>query len=201
MSHGNEEGILGVDGESIPVENITAKFHGDSCPQLSTKPKLFFIQACRGDIDDKGYFVPRGPMSKGDISPDSEEPIEMPVKLPSEADFLIAYSTTKGHTAYKRYTDSIKYATEHSASLGSWFISCMVQIFRANSHQEDLMTMLTKVNKAMCELYTGASPSSGCKQISCQLSMLTKKVYFVNYMSKLQHRLNGIYNDRAQMSY
>lgn len=180
MSHGNEEGILGTDSQAIPVDDITAKFQGgDNCPQLVTKPKLFFLQACRGDVDDKGYYVPRGPSSQ-DVYADSDTFQEMPVKLPSDADFLIAYSTTKGYVSHRRFTDSARAAAANGKSLGSWFISCLVQVLRANSHKEDLMTMLTRVNKAMSEFYT----EGGSKQISCQLSMLTKKVYFAGFLNK-----------------
>ena len=181
MSHGNEEGILGIDSQAIPVDDITAKFQGgDQCPQLVTKPKLFFLQACRGDVEDNGYYVPRGPSSQ-DVYADSDYVQEMPVKLPSDADFLIAYSTTKGYISHRRFTDSTAIARAYGKSLGSWFISCLVQVLRANSHKEDLMTMLTRVNKAMSELYTDGTER---KQISCQLSMLTKKVYFVNFLNK-----------------
>lgn len=180
MSHGNEEGILGIDSQAIPVDDITAKFQGgDQCPQLVAKPKLFFLQACRGDVDDKGYYVPRGPSSE-DVYADSDNFQEMPVKLPSDADFLIAYSTTKGYVSHRRFTDSARTAAAYGESLGSWFISCLVQVLRANSHKEDLMTMLTRVNKAMSEFYT----ERGAKQISCQLSMLTKKVYFASFFNK-----------------
>ena len=180
MSHGNEEGILGTDYQAIPVEDITAKFGGgDTCPQLATKPKLFFLQACRGDVDDEGYYVPRGQTSDN-VYADSSHVEDMPVKLPSEADFLIAYSTTKGKISHRRFTDDRVYAEKRGESLGSWFISCLVQVLRDNSHKEDLMTMLTRVNKAMSEFYT----NGGSKQISCQLNMLTRKVYFSNFFNK-----------------
>ena len=179
MSHGNEEGILGIDSQAIPVDDITAKFQGgNQCPQLVTKPKLFFLQACRGDVDDKGYYVPRGPSSQ-DVYADSDNFQEMPVKLPSDADFLIAYSTTRGYVSHRRFTDSARTAAAYGESLGSWFISCLVQVLLANSNKEDLMTMLTRVNKAMSEFYT----EGGSKQISCQLSMLTKKVYFASFLN------------------
>lgn len=179
MSHGNEEGILCSDHETISVENIMEKFQGnnDACPQLATKPKLFFVQACRGEIDDKGYFAPRGPK---EVYPDTSDNKEMPVKLPSDADFLIAYSTTKGTISHRRFTVDRRDAETHKESLGSWFISCLVQVLCENSHKEDLMTMLTRVNRAMCEFYT----EGGSKQISCQLSMLTRKVYFSNFLDK-----------------
>jgi len=48
LSHGAENVIVGTDGETIPIDTITAMFDGGSCPQLSKKPKIFFFQACQG---------------------------------------------------------------------------------------------------------------------------------------------------------
>lgn len=180
MSHGNEEGILGADSRALPVDYITAKFRGGVCPQLATKPKLFFLQACRGDVDDDGYLIPRGGQG-GHVYPDVGETEEMPVKLPSDADFLIAYSTTKGFVSYRSITVDKRVARTHGRTLGSWFISCLVQVLQTYSHREDLMTMLTRVNNSMTRQYT---VHGRCKQISCQLSMLTKKVYFANYLEQ-----------------
>ncbi|XP_068681135.1 caspase-3-like [Montipora foliosa] len=183
MSHGNERGILGVDCQTVAVEKITAKFQGDQCPQLSTKPKLFFLQACRGEVDDVGYLVHQGQGSH--VCADAGEEGEMPVKLPSDADILIAYSTTKGYLSHRRFTVNIKDAERYGKILGSWFISCLMQVLQQYSHKEDLMTMLTRVNNSLSKQY---SEPDGCKQISCQLSMLTKKVYFVNFLGKNQQQ-------------
>ncbi|XP_044173678.1 caspase-3-like isoform X2 [Acropora millepora] len=179
MSHGDEEGILGADSQSVSVDSIIAKFQGNKCPQLATKPKLFFLQACRGKVDDNGYHVPE---MQDQVIADAGEKEEMPVKLPTDADVLIAYSTTKGYLSHRRFTVNMKDAKLYSTKLGSWFISCLVQIFLKYSHREDLMTMLTRVNNSLSQLY---SEPSGCKQISCQLSMLTKKVYFANFFGKV----------------
>ncbi|EDO31564.1 predicted protein, partial [Nematostella vectensis] len=170
MSHGGKNGILTNDLNFVDVDEITGKFQGTNCPQLATKPKLFFIQACRGDDVDKGY--------RGHRNHHHEE--ELPVTLPSEADFLIAYSTTKGKVSFRRYTPDCAYMEANLASMGSWFISCLVDVLLAYSHREDLMSMLTRVNHAMASLYSNA----GNKQMACQLSMLTKKLYFANLMEK-----------------
>ncbi|PFX24689.1 Caspase-3 [Stylophora pistillata] len=177
MSHGDETGILCKHGETIPVEEITAKFRGGnkSCPQLVGKPKLFFIQACRGKFDDKGYGL-----ESDNVVADNAQYEEMPVKLPSEADFLISYSTTVGCISHRRFTDSTVYGERHREKLGSWFISCLVKVLHENSHTDDLMTMLTKVNQEMTKYKT----DGGSKQISCHLTMLTRKVYFANFFDK-----------------
>ena len=188
MTHGDAKGLKGTDDQqkSIAVEQVTSLFTGNKCPQMMTKPKLFFIQACRGVREDQGYFVPRGHISKSDqVTDDAEE--EMVMKMPSEADILVAYSTTKDHRAYRRITDDEQAMLEHRSAMGSWFISCMVQVFKKFSGKEDLMTMMVKVNRAMTQLYTGGDPASGYRQISCQLSMLTKKLYFAKYWEQEKH--------------
>jgi hypothetical protein len=49
MSHGNQENIFTSDNEEISFEQIMAPIK--TCPSLVNKPKLFFIQACRGGHD------------------------------------------------------------------------------------------------------------------------------------------------------
>ncbi len=48
MSHGNERGIEGNDGSVLTLSEIQQKFSPSVCPGLAGKPKVFFVQACRG---------------------------------------------------------------------------------------------------------------------------------------------------------
>ncbi|TNN08539.1 Caspase-8, partial [Schistosoma japonicum] len=59
MSHGTIGRIYGVDGNSLSIHELTSLFTSDNCPTLAGKPKLFFIQACRGDDYQKGYVIQR----------------------------------------------------------------------------------------------------------------------------------------------
>lgn len=170
MSHSDKKGILGVDGKSIPVDDITAKFKGNGCSQLLNKPKLFFLQACRGDFDNEGHYVPT-----------TSFPGQMLVKQPLDADFLIAFSTTKGYIFHRRFGVSepnIWKAGVHGSRFGSRYIQCLMQILRAHSEREDLLTMLTRVTNTMNEF----DSESGGKQISYHLSTLRKKVYFPTFL-------------------
>ena len=47
ISHRNEEKIVTSDSELISLEEIMAPIK--SCPTLRNKPKIFFVQACRGE--------------------------------------------------------------------------------------------------------------------------------------------------------
>ena len=48
MSHGEREGIYGIDGNVVTFKDILDKFMGRNCTALIDKPKIFFVQACRG---------------------------------------------------------------------------------------------------------------------------------------------------------
>ena len=54
LSHGDSGGkIEGIDEEFITEQQIRNIFHGAACGSLRDKPKLFFIQACRGANQDE----------------------------------------------------------------------------------------------------------------------------------------------------
>ena len=97
MTHGNhQDSIFGVDGRKARVEDIMTEFNGATCPSLRGKPKLFFIQACRGspvnlpsDDENSDY---RG------CNPDSTLSRGL---CPQEADFLLAFSTAPGYLSWR----------------------------------------------------------------------------------------------------
>uniref|UniRef100_A0A8D0WP17 Caspase family p20 domain-containing protein n=1 Tax=Sus scrofa TaxID=9823 RepID=A0A8D0WP17_PIG len=90
LSHGEENFIYGTDGVTA-IKDLTVHFRGDRCKTLLEKPKLFFIQACRGTELDDGIQADSGPINDTDANPR--------YKIPVEADFLFAYSTVPGITS------------------------------------------------------------------------------------------------------
>ena len=55
MTHGDEGGQLcGSDGKAVVTKNMATFFNASNCPVLLGKPKIFVIQACRGDEEDHG---------------------------------------------------------------------------------------------------------------------------------------------------
>lgn len=107
LSHGEEGVIYGTDGPVL-FDKLIEGMKGNGCRTLVGKPKLFFIQvssspvslifliipgfiqmfcscqACRGSLFDEGLEI------EHDAREDESE------KIPLEADFLYAYSTTPG---------------------------------------------------------------------------------------------------------
>jgi hypothetical protein len=151
LSHGCEDGIYGVDDNTISLQEIVTKFR--DCEGLAGKPKLFFIQACRGTNKDSGV----------QIDSDSH-PVNRPVplRLPRESDILLAHSSVDGFESYR------------SRECGSWFIITLMEKLRKHAHEMHLMDILTLVNRAIAGYYT----DEGLKQMPCQMTTLTKFVYF-----------------------
>ncbi|KAK7922383.1 hypothetical protein WMY93_009285 [Mugilogobius chulae] len=157
LSHGDEGVIYGTDGcEKLDV--LTKYFKGDKCRSLIAKPKLFFIQACRGsDLDDG-------------VQADSVDSATDPStdRIPVEADFLYAYSTAPGYYSWRNTCN------------GSWFIQCLCEVLEKHRDLE-LMQIMTRVNRRVAYHFESSSnlPGfTGKKQIPCIVSMLTKEFFF-----------------------
>ncbi|XP_032043171.1 caspase-3 [Aythya fuligula] len=155
LSHGEEGLIYGTDGP-LELKALTSLFRGDKCRSLAGKPKLFFIQACRGTELDSGI--------EADSGPDEM----MCQKIPVEADFLYAYSTAPGYYSWR------------NAAEGSWFIQSLCRVLKEHARKLELMQILTRVNRRVSEYesYSNRPDFNAKKQIPCIVSMLTKEFYF-----------------------
>ncbi|KAL7841046.1 hypothetical protein SRHO_G00247370 [Serrasalmus rhombeus] len=155
LSHGDEGVLFGTDG-AVQLKDLTSLFRGDRCPSLVGKPKLFFIQACRGTDLDAGIEMD----SNSDGSP---------VKIPVEADFLYAYSTAPGYYSWR------------NTMTGSWFIQSLCEMINKYGRELEILHILTRVNHKVALDFESTSNSpifDAKKQIPCVVSMLTKEMYF-----------------------
>ena len=148
-SHGDEGDVIyGTDGNSITVNNVISKFR--SIDSLANKPKLFFMQNCRGRNSDRGVDTVQ-----------ADNPPIIPARIPIEADILVAYSTVDGYESYRDVTE------------GSWFITVLMEVLNERDHGMNLTDLLSIVNKRVARL-----DHRGRKQMSCFESTLRKPVYF-----------------------
>ena len=56
LTHGTKGQVFGTDWESLEIVKIRGLFEDHVCKSLGGKPKIFLIQACRGDDTDLGYY-------------------------------------------------------------------------------------------------------------------------------------------------
>ncbi|XP_007259314.2 caspase-7 isoform X1 [Astyanax mexicanus] len=163
LSHGEEGMIYGTDG-AMPIKSMTSLFRGDMCKSLVGKPKLFFIQACRGSEFDDGIQTDSGPPN--DTIETDANPRH---KIPVEADFLFAYSTVPGYYSWR------------NPGRGSWFVQALCNVLNEFGKQLEIMQILTRVNYMVATNFESWSEDprfSEKKQIPCVVSMLTKELYF-----------------------
>lgn len=169
MAHGGLGELYGVNGDAFPVHQLTLNFTTEKCPSLAGKPKLFFIQACRGDEYQMGYALPvngtneEAPVVKQEIaSPnplhigpqrlESGDPkvIEVPAiaaaklpkkqrLVPSFADFLLSYATVAGFKA------------QRDPQNGSAYIQTLCQYLGTYGRSRSLLDIITSVHREISE--------------------------------------------------
>uniref|UniRef100_A0A0L8HQ77 Caspase family p20 domain-containing protein n=2 Tax=Octopus bimaculoides TaxID=37653 RepID=A0A0L8HQ77_OCTBM len=163
LSHGEDDNeIFGIDGK-VKLDELVETLLPDRCPSLIGKPKLFFVQACRGTkldggavMHDAGGFRAKHQNIKSH-------------KVPLWADVLLAYSTVPGFYSWRNSTN------------GSWFIQSLAHILGSDGDQHELQRLMISVNRKVAYEYesnTNHSHMNKMKQVPCIASMLTKELYF-----------------------
>ena len=159
LTHG-ELNHLHAKDDKYYVEYLFDSFRSDRCKTLAGKPKIFIIQACRGDRLDKGTI----------LSFDVEDSPSCSVRIPQWADFLMAYSTVPGYSSWRNYTN------------GSWFIQAFVTALEEHYKEYDLLSIFTITNQKVAYDFESNTPQHPDfhrrKQIPFIASMLTRRVYF-----------------------
>ncbi|XP_029636230.1 caspase-3-like [Octopus sinensis] len=165
MTHGEDDNqIYGTD-DKVKLDTLVEMLLPERCPSLIGKPKLFFIQACRGTKFDSGVDV------LGGASVDARDIYKKvtPHKVPVGADFLLAYSTVPGFYSWRNST------------IGSWFIQSLAHILERHGDQHELQHLMLSVNRKVAYEYesdTREPETNGMKQVPSIVSMLTKQLYF-----------------------
>ncbi|KAF7711255.1 hypothetical protein HF521_000266 [Silurus meridionalis] len=163
MSHGSAEGVYGTNEIIVTKDDIFGPFTGKSCPSLNGKPKVFLIQACRGNKRHPPVHVQADSYeeeaeAEDDMSVDMNS-LQM-ISIPEDADFLIVRSTIKGYVSYREQAN------------GTWFIQSLCkQLKKYCPMGEDLQSILLCVNKEVSE-------KALAKQMPVHKVTLRKKLVF-----------------------
>ncbi|KAM8939028.1 caspase-3-like [Pelodytes ibericus] len=155
LSHGNEHGINSTD-YPFTLKWLAQFICRQNCKSLAGKPKLFFIQACRGKNYDWGIETDSG-------SGDEEDPAFI---FPADEDFLYFYATPPGYFAWR------------NTGQGSWFIQALCKILQEHGGKLEILQILTRV---ICMVALEYESSRGAKEIPYLVSGLTKQLYLPPY--------------------
>ncbi|KAM7419374.1 hypothetical protein PAMA_016484 [Pampus argenteus] len=166
LSHGDNDYVYAND-DKISIPDITSLFKGDKCKSLVGKPKIFVLQACRGDKHDD----PVTPACDAVDSEVNEVVVDASTvhTLPAGADFIMCYSVAEGYYSHRETIN------------GSWYIQDLCELLKKYGNSLEFTELLTLVNRKVSMRRVGNCidrSAIGKKQIPCFASMLTKKLYF-----------------------
>jgi caspase 3 len=135
MSHGDNGKILCSDEVLIDLKKeIIKPFQINQT--LVNKPKLFFIQACRGN----GVMphIERLNISHDLIRQTSNIETDA-IKIPMHADLLYSYATVEGYVALR------------DRNRGSWYVQILCDVISNKAASEEFSHILLEVNDRMAE--------------------------------------------------
>ena len=151
--------LRGTSG-NISLQDIIEEFSGENCQMLIGKPKIFIVQASRA----VKHVVNEAGFNDIQIDGDNIDGNIEPVVHPNIADYLVVYSSIPGLLS-----------TEDNKSK-SIFVSTLVEIFKKHADNEDMVTMLERVNNEVAKY--GSKDTEGTREgIEIRLS-LKGKIYF-----------------------
>ncbi|XP_030842855.1 caspase-7 [Strongylocentrotus purpuratus] len=196
LSHGIEGAVYGVDEYLVKIEDIVSQFGSDRCPTLNGKPKLFFLQACRGEKFDEGVEATDGQAVResGDASDalasnqekphvdaqmDDDQLANLMIKMELESTDSFASSRSKVPSQSDMllaYATVPGFVSWRNSERGSWFIQALTETILQYGKDEDLLSMITMVNGKVARAFE--SSSGRHKQMPAPVTMLTKKLFF-----------------------
>ncbi|XP_056301098.1 caspase-2 isoform X2 [Pseudoliparis swirei] len=198
LSHGVEGAIYGTDGQLLQLDWVFESFDNARCPLLQNKPKMFFIQACRGEEMDCGVEEIDGPArtsspsceqrdagreGQGDANSRQRGDTGRPrIKLPQRSDMICGFASLKGTAAMR------------NTKRGSWFIqelNATLRLHARDKHLADIMVqdvtvflfllspVRLQVNGHIKERegYAPGTTHHRCKEMSEFTSSLCKDLY------------------------
>ena len=137
LSHGGEGDVVyGTDTGEVKVHELQEYFHTTSCPSLAGVPKVFLIDACRGNRHEKVHMhrVAKGPPTTSYHSV---------IGITDTADFMTVYASTCGNIAYMYPNDS-----EES---GSYFTQTLVEVIEEADENKEFNEIITEVRSRIQE--------------------------------------------------
>ncbi|KAM7407403.1 hypothetical protein PAMA_003229 [Pampus argenteus] len=161
LSHGLEQGVYGVDGLTVELQELMEPFTGSQCSSLAKKPKLFFIQACQGTREQEPVYIEADGPTEGSVCSDAQLASET---IPSAADFLLGVATVPSFVSFRQ--------RKH----GTWYIQSLCQnLVQMVPRGFDLVSIMTKVN---ADVSRRTDCTGEKKQMPQPAFTLTNKVVF-----------------------
>ncbi|EDX12671.1 GD20281 [Drosophila simulans] len=181
MSHGTEGKVYAKD-MAYPVERLWNPFLGDNCKTLKNKPKLFFIQACRGANLEKAVEFSSFAVMTRELVPEPAAAVQpITYAIPSTADMLFPFQIFPDCIFFLPLSEFFSF---RNVDDGSWFIQSLCRVLDQAAANEaatpegvELLRLLTAVNRKVAYEYQSNTKNEALNQMKEMpnfMSTLTK---------------------------
>ena len=147
-SHGERNSIFGADEKAINIEEeIINPLHNHKCPGLEGRPKIFFMNACRGSTNPN--YIPRDSAKSDDASSMFEiiSPIKELSVYSKVGDYMVVYSTPNDFS-------SIRYPKEGSPLIQTLSNEIIRLSEEPNCKRTTLQHLIESVKQKVYQQYT-----------------------------------------------
>ncbi|NXW62657.1 CASP3 protein, partial [Eurystomus gularis] len=157
-SHGDDGVIFGCDSEPVQLMWIFQTLSSEKCPVLTKIPKIFFIQACRGQELDQGVV----------LECDSHEPKWEPdgfsdcLSIPPQT--AVMFACSPGYVAFLNI-------------FGSMFLQALLKVLEGEERHLALNRLMTRINGEVAFGCQARGTYEGCKQMPCFVTNLLQEVF------------------------
>ena len=153
LSHGGKGDVVcGTDGEAVEVEQLKQIFHTTRCPSLDGVPKVFLIDACRGDesenesedeseyeSEDESEEINDCCHTKSMHSSMHSSVYSSSTTSKQDSDLVTVWASTRGSVAYMY--------SEDSTEKGSYFTQTLVQVFTEADDDKEFNEIIQEVGR------------------------------------------------------
>nr|ATX63068.1 caspase 1-like protein [Locusta migratoria] len=157
LTHCGLDKLLVARDEEYDISTLLNPFIGSRCRGLATKPKLFFIQTCKGEYGD---LQGRGPRRGDSIDGVPDLAPLKTYQVPSHADILIWYAPFDEQYDRTRYKEPS-------------CVRCLHSVFAKRDTSLHLVSLLTDVTRQFGELGYRRG-----ERVPCFTTSLTRLLYF-----------------------
>ena len=177
MSHGRDNKIFGTDGEELYLSEFVEPLK--SVNSLKNKPKIFFINACRGNMMAPTHdsYTPQA-MVEMDAQEGAHNLNAAVSKTPLDADILLAFSTVANYFSIR------------NSENGSWYIQIlcdMIDKFKTTNHLVDILTCVNAgVARKEDSFENRHGQNQNVKMMSTYTSQLKKNFYLTRPSSHVK---------------
>ncbi|XP_038614752.1 caspase-7-like [Tachyglossus aculeatus] len=156
-SHGQEGLVFGNQGRAVHLAQLLHTLDPRNCSALAGKPKILFIQACRGEEKDPGVWV-----EVDSASQDGDGTFSLLPALPENS--AVSFACCPGYGAFR-------------GGGSSWLLETLLRLLQGEERHRELMPFLTLLNGTVARDFEAGGAFSGQKAMPCFVSTLLQEVF------------------------